>query len=142
MPIQQGRIGGGRGGGGGFGIFAAPDGGWTPQMSPNQKDLPLGGWTPLRSPGTMDLFRFKSPSFSTSSLYITGVCRNSAGGILPDCTVDLFVTGTDQKVASTISNGSGEYTFQILVSGPFYIVAYHTGSPDLAGTTVNTLVGA
>jgi len=90
----------------------------------------------------MDLFRFKSPQFSTSSLYITGVTRNSAGAALGGVTVDMFVSATDMFVTTTVSDGSGNYSIQVLVSGPFYLVAYKAGSPDVAGTTVNTLVGS
>lgn len=91
-------------------------------------------------PGTL---AWRSPPFSTSALWMTGVTRDSAGAVLGSCAVDLFRTESDTKVAATVSDPTtGVYTFQILVGGPFYIVAYKAGSPDVMGTTVNTLVGA
>jgi hypothetical protein len=38
-----------------------------------------------------------------------------------------------------LSDALGNFTFDNPGSGPFYIVAYKVGSPDVAGTTVNTL---
>lgn len=84
---------------------------------------------------------FRSPKLDTSDLFLNGTTRDGIGNALPNCVLDLFVTRTDVKVASTTSDSSGNYSFQILVGGPFYIVAYLEGSPDIAGTTVNDLVG-
>jgi hypothetical protein len=84
---------------------------------------------------------FRSPNFSTSSLYITGVTRNSTGVALGSCVVDLYRTENESWIANTTSDGSGNYSFQILVGGPFFIVAYKAGGPDVFGTSVNTLVG-
>ena len=79
--------------------------------------------------------RFKG-SFS-----ITGVTRDSTGSALGSCTVDLFQTGGDIFVGSTTSDGSGNFTIVTPNNaGTFYLVAYKAGSPDVAGTSVNTLV--
>lgn len=101
----------------------------------------LGGYVCWRSG---NLTRpFKSPSFSTSNLTLSGITKDSSGSILGSCVVQLFITANDLLVTETISDAStGSYSFNILVSGPFYIVAYKAGSPDVAGTTVNTLLGA
>jgi hypothetical protein len=54
--------------------------------------------------------------------------------------VDLFRTGGDIFVNTTTSDGSGNFTIVTPNnSGTFYLVAYKAGSPDVAGTTVNTL---
>lgn len=71
---------------------------------------------------------------------ITGVTRDSAGTVLPTCRVELFITAGDQTQAETTSDASGNFRFDMPGTGPFYLVAYKVGSPDVAGTTVNTLL--
>ena len=83
---------------------------------------------------------FRSPPFSTANTAISGVTKDSAGAALGSCVVELFQTGGDIITRRTVSDGSGNYRFDNPGSGPFYIVAYKAGSPDVAGTTVNTLV--
>lgn len=79
---------------------------------------------------------FRSPGgFSNSGL--TGVTRDSTGATLDNCIVTLN-QGNIIK-GQTTSDGAGNYTFLGCGSGPFFIVAYKAGSPDVAGTTVNTL---
>lgn len=73
---------------------------------------------------------------------ISGITRDSTGAVLGGCTVELFYTATDVKFSSTVSNSTtGVYTFQLPTNnlGMFYAVAYLAGSPDVAGTTMNTL---
>lgn len=73
---------------------------------------------------------------------LTGVTKDSTGAILPGCVVDAYETTTDTHRGGTVSDSLGNYT--ITVSGKvgeaFYARAYLTGAPDVAGTTVNTLV--
>lgn len=76
----------------------------------------------------------------TSNTVLKGVSRNSSGAILGSCGVELFLTATDQVVQRTVSDASGNFTFPNPGTGPFYIVAYKAGAPDVAGTTVNTLI--
>lgn len=74
---------------------------------------------------------------------LTGFTRDSAGTPLASCTVYLFHAGDESFVAVTTSDGSGAYTFSPLAdAGPFFIVAYKAGSPDVEGTTVNTLTAS
>lgn len=75
---------------------------------------------------------------------IAGVTKNSVGIILGSCVVKLYRTSDDVEVQTTTSDAStGAYSFTVLnTSTAYYIVAYKVGSPDVAGTTVNTLVGA
>jgi hypothetical protein len=59
---------------------------------------------------------------------------------LADCVVDLFLNSEDTLVASTTSDESGNYTFIVNGNSQTYFVrAYKAGSPDVAGTSVNTL---
>jgi hypothetical protein len=82
---------------------------------------------------------FRSVPFSSQNDFITGVTRDSTNAVLAGCTVDLFRTLTDERVAVTVSDQSGNYSFENPGSGPFYLVAYKAGAPDVAGTTVNTI---
>jgi hypothetical protein len=68
------------------------------------------------------------------------VTQDSASAAIAGCTVELFQTGGDIPTMQTISDASGNYRFDNPGSGPFYIVAYKAGSPDVAGTTVNRLI--
>jgi len=75
-----------------------------------------------------------------SNTEIVGVTRTSTGTVLASCSIDLFETGSDLVKASTVSAADGSFTISNPGTGPFYLVAYKTGSPDVAGTTVNTVM--
>lgn len=87
---------------------------------------------------------FRSQPFSTYNASITGVTRDSSSVALGNCVVQLFRTLDDLSLGETVSDGSGNYQIFPVpnVGGPYYIVAYKAGSPDVAGTTVNTLTTA
>ena len=82
---------------------------------------------------------FRSPKFSTINARITGITKDSTGATLGSCVVQLFRTVDEVFMSESISDGAGAYTLTAIGSGPFFIVAYKAGSPDVAGTTVNTL---
>lgn len=68
---------------------------------------------------------------------LTGITRDSAGAVLGLCRVDLCQNNVISR--SITSDAGGNYSFVNPGSGPFFLVAYKQGSPDVAGTTVNTL---
>lgn len=82
---------------------------------------------------------------------IAGVTRDAAGAPLGGCTVHVFEKESGLFRDEVISDANGNYAVD--VSGPdavdaesglpltFQCVAYLPGSPDVAGVTVNTLVG-
>lgn len=73
---------------------------------------------------------------------ITGITRNSAGATLPFCTVDLYRTSTKTIVDTVVSDVNGAFEFRTASADDYhYEVGYLAGSPDVAGTTVNTLRG-
>lgn len=75
-------------------------------------------------------------------LRIFGVTKDSTGAVLASCTVKLFETMTDLYVESMVSGADGAYEFRSAsLTKAYYVVAYLAGSPDVAGTTVNSLVG-
>lgn len=97
----------------------------------------LGFW---RSQGGTPLLR-RSRTFP--ALSIAGVTRAATGVPLGGCTVKLYRTATDELVETGVSDGSGVYSFATVGPGQnYYVVAYLPGSPDVAGTTVNTLAGS
>jgi hypothetical protein len=83
---------------------------------------------------------FRSPAFSLQGFAIAGVTRDSGGSPIAGVTVDLFLTADDTKVGGTVSDGSGNFSFGA-TAGPYYLVAYKAGAPDVAGTSINTLAG-
>lgn len=74
----------------------------------------------------------------TQSERIIGVSRDSTGVALGLCTVKVFRTTDDVLVASTVSDGSGNWTAYPNQEGPYYYVEYKAGSPDVFGTSPNT----
>ena len=121
--------------GGGF-VGKGCDVGVILQKSQAPQCVGRGGW-----PGPRANWSAVARFFGT--FRITGSTLDSAGAALASCTVHLFEAATDTEVQETISNGSGVYTFNIgQNAGYFYVVAYKPGSPDVAGTTVNTLAAA
>ena len=79
---------------------------------------------------------------------ITGVTRDQYGSPLANCTCKLYRTCDDSVVQNfngwgeqvVVSDAGGNFSFIVgNNAGPFYVVAYKAGSPDVAGTTINTL---
>jgi len=99
--------------------------------------IPLGGIghslvsTPL----------LRAPQF-TGTFRIVGVSRDSAGAALAFCDVSLFIADAfDQRIATTTSDGSGNYSFSVPSNADRYWVAmYKAGSPNLAGVSDRTLI--
>lgn len=79
--------------------------------------------------------------FPAVRFIISGITKDSSGSVLGSCTVTLFRTIDGLLVDQVISDAStGAYQFSSAsASYLYYIVAYLAGSPDVAGTTVNTL---
>ena len=80
---------------------------------------------------------------SMSRFGVVGVTRDIYGSPIGGVTVTLYRTSDDSVQAKVVSDALGNYT----VTTPFapdshYIVMYKAGSPDVFGTTQNTLVGA
>jgi hypothetical protein len=70
---------------------------------------------------------------------IVGTTRDSAGNPLGSCIVQGFLTATDTFVGQMTSDSGGYFELPTPYTGAHYVVAYKAGSPDVAGTTVNTL---
>jgi hypothetical protein len=85
---------------------------------------------------------FISPFPTDHNPVVIGISRDSTGAALGNCVVKLYRTWDDVMINQTVSDGSGNFSLYALTSGPYYVVAYLPGSPDVAGTTLNTLVAA
>jgi len=74
---------------------------------------------------------------------IEGFTRDNTGAILGNCIVELYLTATDEPLFKTTSDANGFFRFTAARYSPatHYLVAYKAGSPDVAGTSVNTLQG-
>lgn len=98
---------------------------------------------------------FVSPFQEPRRYRIFGVTKDSAGAALGNCEVEVYETVSGAIRGTTVSDAAGNYTFDVTGNGvvapsdgeaatvplTFYVVAYKTGAPDVAGTTVNTLIG-
>lgn len=77
----------------------------------------------------------------SSAKKIIGTTLDQNGDPLGNCVVQGFLTSDDTYVGQTISDTAGYYELTTLYPGQaHYLVAYKSGSPDVAGTTVNTLI--
>lgn len=74
--------------------------------------------------------------------FIRGTCKDSVGTPIANAIVQGFVTATDAFVGEVQANTDGTYNLgtEQLKTTPHYLVAYKAGSPDVSGTTVNTLL--
>lgn len=73
---------------------------------------------------------------------ITGTTKDSTGAALPNCSLVLLRTADNSVAALGTSDGSGNYRLGASPTVQHRLDAYLTGSPDVAGSTVNTLVGS
>jgi hypothetical protein len=76
----------------------------------------------------------------TATFTLAGVSRDATGAALGFC--EVYVLGSDDKLvkAQTISDGSGNYSVTLANNQPVWPIMYKTGSPDVAGAGLNTLV--
>ena len=119
MPINSGR----KGFGGVVAIprrFAAP--------CPNFADQIVSSALPFRS------------QRGFSNLSLSGITKDSAGANLGLCRVLIFRTEDNSFVGETTSDAGGNWSISMNKGGPFFAVSYLAGTPDVAGTTLNTLV--
>lgn len=71
----------------------------------------------------------------------TGTTKNRFGVALGSAIIKFFRTSSDIKLGQTISDSSGDYEFKVGSSLEHFAVGYKAGSPDLFGTTRNTIAG-
>lgn len=72
---------------------------------------------------------------------IIGTTRDSGGAVLGSCVVQGFVTSTDVFVGQLASDTAGYFELPTpFVGVAHYLVCYKAGSPDVGGTSLNTIV--
>jgi hypothetical protein len=73
--------------------------------------------------------------------FIRGTCVDASDVPIANAIVQAFRTTDDAFMGEVQGNTDGTYTVPVAsVAGvQHYLVAYKAGSPDIAGTTVNTL---
>lgn len=100
----------------------------------------MGAGASLRTPDG------RGVAFQPSRLFernwtIRGFSYDANGIRLAFATVNLFETATNQWVATTTSGSDSVYFFTVDKTKTYFEVFYKAGSPDVYGTTVNTLMG-
>ena len=86
---------------------------------------------------------FEPVGGESSRVGFVGITRDQYGTPVGSCVVQLFRTSDDRFIMEVTSDASGNFLLQSWYTpDTHYIVAYKAGSPDIFGTTVNTLVGA
>lgn len=101
----------------------------------------------IKTPGLNPIgpgpFDFKPAKGVGPLLLITGTTRDSTGAALGTCDVKLIRTRDNAVVDELTSAADGSFTFQTpSPNETYFLVAYLSGSPDVAGTSLKTLVGA
>lgn len=76
----------------------------------------------------------------TLNMSLSGVSKNAAGEPLGFCQILVFRTEDKSLVAETVSDAAGIWSVPLMKGGPFFLVEYKAGAPDVAGTSLNTLV--
>lgn len=75
-----------------------------------------------------------------STFTLSGNCLDKNGSPVSGATVNVFDTATNTLQGTATSASDGTWTVTLGIAGPLYAAAYHANSPDIAGTTVNTLM--
>jgi hypothetical protein len=88
--------------------------------------------------------KFKRPSVveprpPATRWTFSGFTYDATAVALASCSVELYRSDNDLVTGSFVSNSDGSWLINSNNGGRHYLVAYKTGSPDLAGTTLNTL---
>ena len=91
--------------------------------------------------GTVKNFNANPSPIFPARYTISGITKDSTGATLASCAVELYRTADDSVAGRVTSDASGNYLLDASGSLTHYLVAYKAGSPDVAGTTLNTITG-
>ena len=76
-----------------------------------------------------------------TQLMLRGVTRDSTGTELGSCVVQAFRTSDDAFAGECVSDAGGYFAVPSKYGAvAHYLVCYKAGSPNVAGTSVNTLI--
>lgn len=82
-----------------------------------------------------------TPTYHERNYTLSGFTVDVTGAFLTGVTVKLFQTATDTLVQQTVSDATGAYSFIVDKTQAYYTVEYKAGSPDVYGSSLNTLAG-
>lgn len=101
--------------------------------------FPLGS-AEMGSPGQFEPYSCDGEGCSINK-FLKGVCRDADSNVVANAIVQGFRTVDDVYTGQTVSLNDGTYILPTdnAAGVQHYLVAYKPGSPDIAGTTVNTL---
>ena len=98
--------------------------------------------------------RYDVPKRRPMRYRLTGRTLDSTGAVLGNCKLEIFeildttaiyphAEPKGRLVATATSDANGNYTVDVMdrPGVTFQVDAYKSGSPDVAGTTLNTLTG-
>ena len=72
---------------------------------------------------------------------MSGISRDNTGAALGNCQILIFRTEDKSFIAETVSDAvTGAWSITVMKSGPFFLVGYKVGAPDVAATSLNTQV--
>jgi len=114
-------------------------------MADRGRAMPTWSPTPIGSGKTPGVFTDGPARIYDVIWSLRGVTRDALGVPLGGVTVDVFRSLPPHEwIGSTVSKADGSYQFSYLPDGVtnFFIVTYLDGAPDVAGCSVNTLVGS
>lgn len=101
------------------------------------------GYSPIGAEYNVGQFELFSCDGAGTSLsrFIRGTCVDTSEVAVANATVQVFRTSDDFYLGQDVSRDDGTYIApaDAPLGTQCYLVAYKAGSPDIAGTTVNTL---
>jgi len=112
------------------------------QMMGSDTDIPMG-MLGQSSDNSGEFEPWSAHGSGTQTVkFIKGTTFDNVGAPLANAVVQGFVTSTDAFVGQVTSNTDGTYILPThnTAATAHYVVAYKAGSPDVAGTTVNTIL--
>jgi len=114
----------------------------TLQQNPKSGPLVVPPKSPLNRVRIVNPKVVHSLPLPARTASISGLTKDNTGAVLGNCVVELYLTATNEALAQTTSDANGVFYFQNVARfspATHYLVAYKAGSPDVAGTTLNTL---
>jgi hypothetical protein len=122
---------------------------WAIASAPFTTDYWPGGSRLSGEPGVSAEFQsavqwgqYDQAAGASSRYGFVGVTRDAYGTPIASCTVKLFRTSDDLLLDTTTSDPSGNYLLNTAYyPDTHYLVAHKSGSPDVDGVSVNTLIG-
>jgi hypothetical protein len=101
-----------------------------------QATVPVTALPKFKKPGVVQ------PRPTVTRPRFSGFSLTNIGGVLAGCDVVLYRTDTDAVVTRFTTGADGSWLMNSNNSGAHYLVAYKAGSPDVAGTTLDTLLAS